>query len=368
MAKRVVISNSDIRMFKRCRRRWEYLSKLRKGLKIKRIDTKLSLGVGIHVALSAYYSHYNKGEHSLEVLLSSFAGWYTKEKARLEELEVFEEQKSEMFELYEFGKEILTGYASWAAKYDSKDFTKVLYNEERIDIPIRNPNGKRTCGTYSFKADLIVEDKDGFLWLTDHKTIATANIPSLELDEQAVSYLYGAQKKLKIKIEGVIFNFLIKKLPSVPESLKNGELSKKKIATTYDVYLDAIKKHYNFEEKEEKEKIEILLPYKEILEELQNQENPFFKREKVYKSQSEIEEIGRRLYYEYKEMRNPKINIFPNPTRDCSWDCGLRTLCIVENDDGDVKSLIDDIFESKEKGKKETSFVIVSEDSPEEEV
>lgn len=364
MAKRVVISNSDVRMYKRCRRKWDYLSKLRKGLKIKRIVKKLTLGVGIHVALSAYYSHYNKDENSLKVLHSSFAEWYTKEKERLEELEILQEQEDEMSELYNLGKKILTGYAAWATKYDPKDFTKVLYNEERIDIPIHNPNKKRTCGIYSFKADLIVEDKDKFLWLIDHKTIATANIPSLELDEQAVSYLYGAQKKLGIKLEGIIFNFLIKKLPAIPQVLKNGTLSKKQITTTYDVYLNAIKEHHKIEEGNEGS--EILAPYKEVLDELKNQENPFFKREKVYKSQLEIEEIGKRLYYEYREMRKPKIDIFPNPTRDCIWDCSLRTLCLAQNDGGDVKALIADIFESKgEKGKekKEDSFTIVSEDS-----
>lgn len=366
MAKRVVISNSDIRMFKRCRRRWNYLSKIRRGLKLKRIDSKLSLGIGIHVALSAYYSHYNKGENSLEVLLSSFAEWYEKEKARLEELGVFEEQEDEMVDLYNLGKEMLTGYAVWAAKYDPKDFVKILHNEERLEVPILSPEGKRTCGRYSFKTDLVIEDKDKFMWLIDHKTATSSDTSYLTLDEQSVSYLYGAQRKFGIKLEGIIFNFLIKKVPSVPATLKNGNLSTKKITTTYNAYLDAIKKHYDFENKDEKEKVDILIPYKEVLEELQNQENPFFRREKIYKSQNEIEEIGKRLYYEYREMRNPKIRIFPNPTRDCNWDCGaLRTLCIAENDNGDVESLIADIFESEEEGEKEKedSFTIVAEDS-----
>lgn len=371
MAKRVVISNSDVRRFKRCRRKWNYLSAIRKNLKIKRIDYKLSLGTGIHVALSAYYSHYNKGENGLEVLHSSFAEWYEKEKARLEELGVLEEQEDEMSALFELGKEMLAGYVSWAAEYDPKNFTKVLYNEKRIDIPIRNPNGKRTCGIYSFKADLIVEDKDKFLWLVDHKTIATAKVPSLELDEQAVSYLYGAQRKFNIKLEGIIFNFLIKKLPAIPQVLKNGTLSKKQIVTTYEVFKNAIEKHYGTEGKNEQERDKIFEPFVEILDELQGQENPFFKRIKIYKSQDEIKEIGNRLYYEYKEMRKPKIDIFPNPTRDCIWDCSLRTLCLAQNDGGDVESLIADIFESEEEEKKEKgegSFTIVAEDSEEEEV
>lgn len=362
MAKRIIISNSDVRLFKRCRRKWDYLSPLRKGLNLKKVTGRLWFGSGIHVALSAYYSHFNKGEHSLEVLHSEFVSWYKKETAKLEELGILGDQEAELTELKNLGYQMLDGYSHWAPKEDAKDFVKVLYNEERIEVPLLSPSGRRTCGRYTFKTDLVVEDKDKFLWLVDHKTIATGNLPSLEMDEQSVSYLYGAQKKFGIKLEGVIFNFLIKKVPSVPQVLKDGRLSKKSITTTYDVYLNAIKNHHDFETKDEKEKVEILLPYKDVLEDLQNQENPFFKREKVYKSQSEIEEIGKRLYEEYREMRNPKIRIFPNPTRDCSWDCPLKNLCVAENDGGDVEGLIKDMFESDEE---EKPFILVQEEDSE---
>lgn len=363
MAKRVVISNSDVRSFKRCRRKWDYLSPLRRNLKTKKVVARLSFGRGIHVALSDYYALLNENKHILQVLLNSFEKWYKKEILRLEELGVLEEQEEELLELYELGKSMLTSYQPWAAIEDSKSFTKVLYNEKRIEIPLLDYNGKRTCGRYSFKADLIVEDSDGFYWLVDHKTIATANIPSLELDEQAVSYLYGTQRKFGIKLEGFIFNFLLKKIPAVPQVLKNGELSKKKLTTTYEVFRDTIEKHYETEGKTEIERDEIFAPFVEILDELQGQANPFFTRIKVYKSQAEIQEIGNRLYDEYLEMRNPKIKIYPNPTRDCIWDCPLRTLCIVENDAGDLKSLIEDTFETKEE---DNALIIIPEDYEEE--
>lgn len=362
MAKRVTISNSDVRLFKRCRRKWDYESPLRQGLRSKKVTGRLWLGSGVHVALSSYYSLFNESKNTPSVLYESLQEWYQKETKKLEELGILGDQEAELLELLELGDNMLNGYSKWAPKEDARDFVKVLYNEQRLEIPILSPEGKRTCGRYTFKTDLVVEDKDKFLWLVDHKTAKSNDTSYLEMDEQSVSYLYGAQRKFGIKLEGILFNFLIKKVPSIPQVLKNGSLSTKKITTTYNTYLDAIKKHFDFENKDEKEKVELLIPYKDFLEELQHQDNPFFKRVKVYKSQAEIEEIGKRLYYEYREMRNPRINIFPNPIRDCDWDCPLKTLCIAENDGGDVESLIKDMFESE---KEEESFILVDEDSEE---
>lgn len=330
--KKISIHQSDKQLFKRCRRKWDLSSPLRQRLEPKRVVDKLFVGIGVHKALEELYKH---GKNPVE----AFSSWADKEiaKVRKEIGQLFVEQEEMLGQAIELGKGMLANYEIWCRKADPEFFVKVLSVERELSVPILTPRGHKARGTFGCRIDQIVEDCDELLWLMEHKTAASLEVAHLPLDEQVVCYLWAAQQFLGIKLQGVIYNILLKKLPSKPQLLKNGTLSKKKISTTYGVYKKEIEHH-----KLEPE------AYSEILQELKDQDSPFFRREKIIKTQEEIAEIGRRIYDEYRDMRNPKIAIYPNPTRDCFWDCPFREVCIEMNSGGDVAYLLQELFQKRE--------------------
>lgn len=92
--------------------------------------------------------------------------------------------------------------------------------------------------------DKYPKDKEGRYWDMDHKS--HKNIPSPEdrySDLQQVFYMWAAPLSGYPKPTGVIWDYLRTKPPTIPEELKNGELSKRKnIDTDYDTYMGEIKR------------------------------------------------------------------------------------------------------------------------------
>ncbi len=41
-------------------------------------------------------------------------------------------------------------------------------------------------------------------------------------------------------------------------------------------------------------------------------------------------------------MCNPNLPLYPNPTKDCSWDCNFRDICIMVDRDDDWEYALQD--------------------------
>ncbi len=342
----MIIHNSDIRMFKRCRRKWDFSSPLRQHLKPKKIQDKLFLGTGVHKALEVYYQKYKlvkkKTTTPKSVLINAYKTWLREEVEKMSK-NLFVEQQQLIEEQAKLGLKMLDNYYEWSRVVDPEFFTKVIFVEKKFRVKIGSE------GFFEGKVDGIVQDNKKRNWLLENKTAARTdrnkdhnlsidNTSShLVLDEQVVSYLWALQKMLKIKFEGVIYNTLIKRIPETPRLLKNNTLSKSVNAkVTYESYLQAIKEN-KLKKKD----------YKEFLIALKKMPNQFFVREKIYKSPEEIEDIGIRIECEYWDMKQKEIMIYPNPTQDCGWDCSFRQVCIEMNQSGDWRYLLKTMFEKE---------------------
>lgn len=108
---------------------------------------------------------------------------------------------------------------------------EVLHVEESFETTL--PNGH----TVSYTPDLIVKDKDGQVWVVDHKT-TTDSVPR-ELpfaDLQVLVYLRGVRERYP-EAAGFIFNYLRKKVPTQPRLNKTGPRKVNNLAvidTDYD--------------------------------------------------------------------------------------------------------------------------------------
>lgn len=194
---------------------------------------------------------------------------------------------------------------------------------------------------YTGTIDLVVKDSDGKIWFVDHKT--TDNISNYEkradMDRQISRYWWALQQ-LGYDVHGFIYNIILKDYPTPPATLKNGSLSQNKAQkTTYDLYLKAIQDN-DFNPS----------GYREMLDHLQAQETPdgnrFFRRLKVYRNQSELDNAMSELDSVTRDMHNARV--YRNITKDCSWDCPYQNICVAGMDGSNVDYLIDQLFTKKE--------------------
>ena len=312
---RTVVSYTQLKTWKRCRQKWYY--RYVRGLVPKERVKKIELGNYGHALLEAYY----KGE---DLQQASEKYWHEQTK------DMFQEEMIEYQEVRDQAEQLVERYIK---HYQEKgEEFKVLAVEEHFQVTIPTTTGRKSMTDLQGVFDLVVEDDTGELWLVDHK-FTSIDLDKYEenlvLDEQANYYLWALAELLGDyrAVSGIIFNLIRTKLPTVPQVLKSGRLSKaKNIDTDVDTYLKAIKDNR-------------LNPndYVDILNYLKENSRPFFKRCRVYRTPEELEYVKNELYEVSKDMKN--CSIYRNATRDCSWDCPYRELCIMES-----KGIQDDFY------------------------
>lgn len=400
------VSNSEIGMKKGCLRRWNLSSNNRNNLSPNRPNFKFTLGTGVHYALEQMYGF---GKDPLE----SFLDWSAKEMKRIRDLlgpKMTGDMEAEAQEVLELGRGMVAHYAQWCKKNDVfdpvvmehnfevpipgtrvvigllrdvevvtepllwkqevvwEDWVQELYGKDPLkDETFQNRYLKNNLVTFRLTSvgwtlivpGLYVGTIDGIVrskknpnnfWLLEHKTRANLFDPEiLTLDEQTSKYIWAAHQLIArgtfpgitsaTRLQGVIFNVLRKKVPRKPDVLQNGAISKNKnIDTTEEVYRAAV--------------IEAGLDptdYADFLKILKARGNKFFQREPIRRGPQEVENVGRRLQYEFEDLQklqdipldpdDPRL--YPSPTEDCVWKCDFRSVCIVANYGGDTQSIID---------------------------
>lgn len=379
---KIRIHTSDRLQFRRCRRKAYLASKLFLGLQPIRPNNTLWLGSGVHKGIEMYYGF---GLDATEV----FAQWAEEGIDRIKKSgESIPSMEDKFNESLELGYGMLEHYKQFAAKYD--DFkVHILPNgqpavELLFEVPITHPvTGEELYAyfteakegmspaqladlklygqtgvpvVYGGKIDMITEDIFGNLWIFDHKTCKTfGDWSKLTLDTQVGSYIWAIEKMLPLKkhLSGVVYNGLKKVLPKPPEPLKKGGFSvNKQQNTTYDVYLQALLDHGLA--RREGVVLTVDPAYHEMLAHLHNQDvvtddeitTKFFKRKKVKRSREEVISMGRDIYDEACDIVQATA-FYPNPNRDCSWDCDFYDVCHGVNNHEDVSYQLKTLYEPR---------------------
>lgn len=92
------------------------------------------------------------------------------------------------------------------------------------------------------KIDEVDCDRQGHEWLVDHKTHKILPETGLKYsDIQSAVYSWALERLWGLKVYGMCWNYIRWKPPTIPEVLKKGEMSRKAIDTTWEVYRTALK-------------------------------------------------------------------------------------------------------------------------------
>ena len=242
--------------------------------------------------------------------------------------------QSEEFEEVKLALPIMEGYFDY---YKDDKYKPYYFKDQCSEIHVEMPIKSNVI--LEGYIDMLVTDQYGEIWIMDHKTkskMATGIIkPNLQ---QGVLY-YALAKYLGIPVKGVIWNNILWNLPTKPELLKSGELSRRKnINSTWKVYSEAIKE-YGLDEDD----------YSDMKAILDGNEARFYNRSSDVYPQAMVDQVMKDLRKSVDEMMYFETR--KNGIRNLSFNCGscnFRDICYEQLCGHDLKEIIQDRYLQKQ--------------------
>lgn len=349
--------------FKRCRRKWFFSSAFSKHLQPKAsihgVNPNLWFGSGFHWAMEDYYGErkFKTPRESFEVYCQSFEpeelpddfeSLLTIGQSMLDYYEEWEEQKGTWRRVWLNGKPLvevafslvldpLCYYELEGDRYfalsdiQAHQTVGCLLYKGAITGDIYTASELQALGAdyheivFHGKLDAIVMDDQGDWWVLDYKTAKSFDTAKLALDPQISKYCWAAEQYLNHEIAGMIYVQVSKNPPGPPKLTTKGISSDKRQRTTYTMYQEALIDYYGTVENAPKANLEFLALLAE--EETENG-NKFVRVDWVPRSEDMRRQTYENIINEGLDMLSPNLRIYPNPTKDCSWDCPFKDMCV----------------------------------------
>jgi hypothetical protein len=345
------LHTSDRILFKRCRRKWDWQSPLRDSLvPIGEVNPHLWFGTGLHFALEDWHGLKKYSPKNPMQAFDTFVDCFR-----------IEERPENWNELQYIGNEVLQYYHNyWHDLYFKQyrtatlyDIAKLngnylppdlanLYSDKKMNHPLVEIEFEVDLPrnyTYRGTLDRIVIDPYDRLWIVDYKSASRMDTLKLETDPQMSAYAWGAYRYFGIKFEGVILMQFVKDVPEKPRLLKNGTFSQSKTQkTTYKLYTEALQEEYHGIPDMYVDFVNYL-----AAKEIENGDS-FIRYDMIRKNEYQIAYEEVKILYELSDMTNSDLFIYPNPTKDCSWDCPFRSACIAKDDGSDFEFILNNEF------------------------
>jgi len=333
------VHTSDRIRYKRCRRKWSLASPLRMYLEPTegRENINLWLGTGFHFALEDYHG-YNRFKDPVKAIEAFYLAFNSDQRP-----EDAEEGIALLMDMMEH-------YKNWLRH---RDIYRTLWIDGKPQVEVRFAleltefRGKTSKPVvYRGTLDRLAIDPEGRYWVQDYKTARSIDLNKLANDPQIGAYVWAAEQYFEVPIEGMLYTQFAKKAPKPPKRLVNGGLSvDKRQATTHYLYREALLEQYPNAKFPSK--------YIEFLDLLAEKEQPegdeFIRLDQVHRNLFSKEKTYEYIIQEVSEMLNPDLPLYPNPTRDCSWDCTeFRPVCLAMDEGDDYEYLIKEFYRRKE--------------------
>lgn len=326
----VDIHTSDCNSFRRCRRRWGWSSHLRQGLQIAEAATPLWLGTGMHYALEDFHG-YNKYGSPVEALQQFCDACRRTPQYQLPD---------DWSEALELGRGMMEHYIDWLANRDPLE-TLYIDGVPQVEVKFSIPLPQEFCEqfgrqiTYDGTFDRMSIDGHKNLWIVEYKSAKQFQDAHFPTDSQVSRYSWAASCLYNLPVAGVIYQQHKKAIPEEPRLLAGGMISTaKNQKTTHALYKRSLENLYQTIDnpKVPAENIKTLNMLAQVETEASDQ---FIRRDIVTRNRHSIEAEGVKILLEVEDMLNPDLPLYPNPTKDCSWDCRFNTACVSLDDGSD---------------------------------
>lgn len=306
---KVKVSNSELRKFKRCRRSW-YLTYYRRLHQIHDGIGPLSIGNMLHHTLEGYYELESRDPETFD--------WATRLDAyaqeRLADERLPENLHPGMQADLELCRIMLTGYFEWLQDEGADSDLEILSAEEEIEAYLGAIQGHDVwlIGKLDVQAKLKSTGQRVFV---DHKSVQNlTDLPKIgELDEQLRTYgLLQRMQWQQHAVEG--------------DRLANREFASGGI--------------WNMLRK---------------VKRTRSATPPFYGRSGVKHNDEVYRQMYQRIWGEVTDIMQVRNDLdagashqvvaYPNPTRDCTWDCPFFLVCARFDDGSDVDDVLSTEFE-----------------------
>lgn len=220
------LSFTQIKTFKRCGYKYDVM--YNRGIERATTGLKLAEGDFIHRLLAAMYNALR------DPTQDDWKDVWEDIKSEYANAQLFEEDAEEVEGLAERVFNIVARYEREVfLKHDSE--LEVLHLEEELPVMYQGI-------TFVIKPDLVVRDKQGNVWLIDHKTKRDFEEDAeerLRYDDQVSLYLWGL-RELGYNVVGAYHNFIRTRLPRRPPLTQKGLLSRQLITTDEQTVRDTV--------------------------------------------------------------------------------------------------------------------------------
>lgn len=328
----VYIRTSERLLFRRCRRLWGWTGALRQNRGMKESADYFWLGTGVHFALEDYHG-YNIYGHPAKAFLAYY-----------EACKIVGTAPSTAADLLPLGMGMMVYYADHWLRSRDPLATLIENNEPQcevngtVDLGYHDALGRKVL--YRFTIDRMIEDEFGRLWIGEYKTAKQFSRYHLDTDDQITSYCWTASKRYPGReIAGVQYMQFKKDLPQMPRILATGKVSTDaRQATTHSLYRQRLLDMYGDVQKAPAENIRFL---NSLVHGEDDEGDKFIIRQQIERNAHQIAAQEVKVRMELEEMLNPDLPLYPNPTRDCSWQCPLQAACIAMDDGGDWERILE---------------------------
>lgn len=345
MGRIINVRTSGRSSFQRCRRRWNWTDDTRGNLEPKQKPAPFFLGSAFHFALEDMhgYKRYKSGAEAIRAFALA---------QKLAHCPIPDDHQ----ELVALGEGMMNHYDTWLKNREMINLHKVngvFQAEVTFKIPMTSALQHLPLQewgidevNYSGTFDGIVRDREGRLWIMEYKTAQQFQLLHFETDRQISAYCWAASCLYNEPVMGVIYQQHKKTLPDLPKLLSNGTYSTAKTqTTTHQYYSDALKNLYGATHKAPPANIKTLNAL--AMEETEDRDR-YVKRDRIYRNQHQIEAEGTKIIAEMADYLNPDIPLYPNPTKDCSWDCSAQNACILLDSGLDWQHDLDDVMTQRD--------------------
>jgi len=314
------------------------------GLQPKSSNQNLAFGTAIHAGLESYYKGKGLNQGIKDFTVSLY-------DSNLDD--------DVLYDLEYLGKGMLANYD----RYASEDRSEIIKVEYSFSLPIQvtdeNYLSHRTSaefdidhnGTLLFKdkpvhydgtIDLLIKNPDGEYWIVDHKTAKTIYDDKffLNTNDQITAYIW-AMRKLGYPVKGFIYQELLKKIPEPIKPLKRKYKGRK---YSVNIQNPVILADYITTLLNSGEDLEL---YKDFLQYLRLNPNPFFKRSHIERSEAELLMFENLVFFEAIDMLSPSTVMYPSPDYFGCDFCSFQDPCLAMNKNEDWEYILDNAFEPR---------------------
>lgn len=366
------IHTGDRGAFKRCRRRWGLQSMLRRNLVAagQPESSPLWLGSGFHFAMEDYFGR-KRFAHPVDAFRAYRAAgkpdelpdnvdddtdlavgmiryyvddWLKRHPEPYETLWVDDVPQVEVEVTID-----ITGllpmttmeHAAMWCKECKRDRHGKLKGELRYTKDGVTVDGVLHRVLYVTTFDRVVIDEHDRIWGVDYKTAGEFANSFLQMNPQvgaydwAMSVYYGDDA-----VEGLIWQQHLKAVPAEPKLIRDGKAlsTDKRQYTSHSIYKKAVLDMFGTVPNEYVEMLNFLAEAESV------EGDRFIRRDPLHRNAAQRRAEQEKIVLEVIDMLDPGLPMYPNPTRDCAWDCQFKAACMMMDDGSDAEEYLRDEF------------------------